>query len=101
VPKSAKDPQDLFAGLAQQRQRKEQRPQQSDEAIVMPDPEVPPRKGRARGKRSNADYTQVGAYIPKTLKKQVDRLLVDEDETDFSDLVTQLLQVWVSSKANK
>jgi predicted ABC-class ATPase len=70
-------------------------------AIAIPTPGVPPKKGRSRGKRSNAGYTQVGAYIPKALKKQIDRLLIDEDETDFSDLVTQLLQDWISSKSDK
>lgn len=59
--------------------------------------ETPPpaRRGRAKGKRSNPDYEQVGAYIPKALNLEVKRLLLDK-ELDFSDLVTQLLQQWVS-----
>lgn len=59
--------------------------------------ETPPpaRKGRAKGKRSNPNYEQVGAYIPKALNLEVKRLLLDR-ELDFSDLVTQLLEQWVS-----
>jgi hypothetical protein len=66
-----------------------------------PPPAVPPmesKQSRATGKRSNPDYTQIGAYIPKTLNKDVKRLLVDDD-SDLSDLITKLLQDWVSSKA--
>lgn len=111
-----KDPTDLFAGLAQQRQRKEQRadPPTVESTELPVTPVTPPtevrfteperstqKQGRAKGKRSNSDYTQVGAYIPKDLKKQVDRLLFDEDDTDFSDLVATLLQKWVSSKSTK
>ena len=55
-----------------------------------------PAKQRTRplGKRSDPNYEQVGAYIPKALNKQVKRLLLDR-EGDFSDLVTQLLEEWI------
>ena len=57
--------------------------------------QIPPRKrGRQTGKRSNPDYIQVGAYIPKTVDRDVKRKLLDED-MDFSDLVTKLLQDWL------
>ncbi len=59
------------------------------------EPQIPTRKrGRQAGKRSNPDYIQVGAYIPKTVDKDVKRKLLDED-MDFSDLVTKLLQDWL------
>ena len=67
---------------------------------VSPVPIVATKSSRATGKRSNPDYTQIGAYIPKTLNRDVKRLLVDEDG-DLSDLITGLLQDWVSSKAVK
>lgn len=52
--------------------------------------------GRKRnGKRSNPDYVQVGAHIPKTLHRLVKRRLFDE-ERDFGDLMTELLQAWMS-----
>ena len=60
------------------------------------EPQIPPRKrGRQTGKRSNPDYIQVGAYIPKTVDRDVKRKLLDED-MDFSDLVTKLLQGWLT-----
>jgi hypothetical protein len=59
----------------------------------------PAKKGRQKGKRSDPNYIQVGVYIPKSLDKDAKRLLIDE-EGDFSDLVTALLQDWVSSKTN-
>lgn len=55
----------------------------------------PKKRGRQPGKRSNPDYIQVGAYIPKALDKAVKRKLLDED-IDFSDLVTKLLENWSS-----
>jgi hypothetical protein len=58
----------------------------------------PVKKGRQKGKRSDPNYIQVGVYIPKALDKDAKRLLIDE-EGDFSDLVTALLQDWVSSKS--
>jgi len=60
---------------------------------------IPAKKNRARGKRSNPDYEQVGAYIPKSLNRQVKKLLFDEEGVDFSDLVTTLLEDWVSEKS--
>ena len=61
------------------------------------DPQIPIRKtGRQTGKRSNPDYVQVGAYIPKTVDRNVKRKLLDED-MDFSDLVTKLLQDWLTN----
>jgi len=80
------------------------------EEDVTPSPSTPvaetvvpasePKRGRATGKRSNPNYTQVGAYIPKELNRDVKRLLVDEEQ-DLSDLIIELLQTWVSSKSSK
>lgn len=75
-----------------------------EQEVVTPEPPpaiaTPEKRGRPAGKRSNPDYTQVGAYVPRSLKKQVDRILVDAD-IDFSDLVTQLLEKWVSAQSDK
>ena len=71
-------------------------PELSEQAIApMAAADEPPKKGRQKGKRSNPDYTQVGAYIPKSLDKEVKRKLLDED-IDFSDLVADLLIKWLS-----
>lgn len=56
------------------------------------------KKPRAIGKRSNPDFEQVGAYIPKEIHKEVKKLLLDEDDLDFSDLVGTLLKKWLSNK---
>lgn len=61
-------------------------------------PVVPPRRGRAPGKRSDPNYTQIGAYIPKELDRAVKRALVDEDNLDLSELIAQLLDDWVKRK---
>ena len=83
------DPVSMFDKLAQQRQKTKATPQ--PEAA----PEEPKRRQRkATGKRSDPNYIQVGAYIPKELNKAVKRSLVDYDG-DFSDLVTQLLEEWL------
>jgi len=62
-------------------------------------PAPTPPATKAQGKRSRSDYKQVGAYIPKDLDRQVKRLLIDNDEIDFSDLVTQLLEEWVNRQS--
>jgi hypothetical protein len=64
-----------------------------------PEPIIEKRRTRPRGKRSDPNYEQVGAYIPKTLNKKVKRLLIDEDG-DFSDLVTKLLEDWVEQSSS-
>jgi len=86
------DPAGMFDKLAQNRQK----------AKAAPPPEPAPgpkqRQRRALGKRSDPDYIQVGAYIPKALNKDVKRLLVDVDQ-DFSELVAELLQKWVKRQS--
>lgn len=84
------DPANMFDRLAQGRQKAKPSPE--------PVPEQPKRRQRqATGKRSDPNYVQVGAYIPKALNKDVKRLLVDADE-DFSDIVRDLLQAWVKQQ---
>lgn len=51
-----------------------------------------------KGKRDNPDFCQANAYVPKTLRKAVDRALLDMDGTDYSTLVTDLLRKWIKSK---
>lgn len=89
------DPVSMFDKLAQQRQKAKATPQPEPAA-----PEEPKRRQRkATGKRSDPNYIQVGAYIPKELNKDVKRALVDA-EGDFSDLVTELLEQWVKQQSN-
>ena len=68
---------------------------------IQPEQVESPSPSRKRGgKRSNPDCVQVGAYIPKDLKRQVQKLLIDEEDLDFSDLVTQLLADWVKRQSD-
>ncbi|MEO0374489.1 MAG: hypothetical protein AAF329_07600 [Cyanobacteria bacterium P01_A01_bin.17] len=82
------DPTSMFDKLAQQRQKAKTTP------VPEPAPEPKRRQRKATGKRSDPNYIQVGAYIPKDLNKEVKRQLVDY-EGDFSDLVMELLERWV------
>ena len=54
-----------------------------------------PLSKRKGGKRSDPNYVQVGVYVPKTLHLEVKKLLLEHPEMDMSDLVGELLQVWV------
>lgn len=54
------------------------------------------RRSRAKtGKRSDPRYTQVGCYLPRELNNRVKMKLV-ADPRDFSDLVAELLDNWLS-----
>lgn len=76
----------MFDRLAQQREK----------GKAAPEVEPKKRSRKATGKRSDPNYIQVGAYIPIELNKSVKRLLVDDDK-DFSDLISELLEQWVRS----
>jgi hypothetical protein len=89
----AKDKADLFSQLGDLRKDKE-----VGAAQYTP---IQAAKKKQTGKRSDPDYLQVGAYILKTTDKAVKRLLIDEDEMDFSDLVQHLLEKWVKEHANQ
>lgn len=49
-------------------------------------------------RRMKPGYIQVGANIPKELKRRVFKLLQDEDGLNFSSLVEQLLTDWVQER---
>ncbi len=80
------DAANMFDRLAQKREK--------GKAAPAPEAEPKKRQRKATGKRSDPSYIQVGAYIPIELNKSVKRLLVDDDK-DFSDLVSELLEQWV------
>jgi hypothetical protein len=55
--------------------------------------------GRPRGKRSNPDYEQVTAYIKKeTYRNTKIALLQQGNNQEFSELVEQLLNEWLSTQ---
>ncbi len=49
------------------------------------------------GKRSNAEYRQVSAYIRKDTHRKVKMTLLEEDQ-EFSELVGRLLEDWLDSR---
>ncbi len=49
------------------------------------------KRGRPAGKRSNPDYAQVTAYIPRALYDEVKILLIRAGGREFSELVEALL----------
>ena len=70
----------------------------SDSPSVNDENSDPPKQRRKRaktGKRSDPSYTQVGCYLPKALNNRVKIKLV-EDSRDFSDLVAELLDEWLT-----
>lgn len=65
-----------------------------------PEPEQQPKqRGRPRGKKSDPEYEAAIAYIRKKTHIQIKRLLLDKEEQgekqDFSELVQELLELWV------
>ncbi|MGG6242863.1 hypothetical protein ACQ4N7_30070 [Nodosilinea sp. AN01ver1] len=84
------DTANMFDRLAKKREQ--------GKAAPATEAEPQKRQRKATGKRSDPNYIQVGAYIPIELNKSVKRLLVDDDK-DFSDLVSELLEQWVQSNS--
>ena len=54
--------------------------------------------GRPTGKRTNPNYGQVTAYIPKSLHEDVKIALIKEGGKEFSTLVEELLLEWMRDK---
>lgn len=64
----------------------------------LPSP-APKKRGRPSGKRSDAEYVQVTAYIHKNTHRDVKiALLKSGDDKDFSDLVDSLLADWLETR---
>lgn len=92
----AKDKADLFSQLGAIRKDKEAGASHEEPTQAVSGAS----KRKQTGKRSDPDYLQVGAYILKSTDKAVKRLLIDEDDMDFSDLVQSLLEKWVKEHPN-
>lgn len=62
---------------------------------------APPARKKAdpvKGKRDNPAYCQANAYVPKSVRKAVDKALLDIDGLDYSSLVEDLLRKWLKSR---
>jgi hypothetical protein len=78
-------------------------PETAEEENAPPSPApvaAPKKRGRpSSGKRSDADYVQVTAYIHKDRHREVKiALLKSGDDQDFSELVDSLLERWLKSR---
>jgi hypothetical protein len=74
-------------------------------ALPPPAPEAPKKSPEKRkpgrpkvGKSSNPEFVQVTAYVEDAVHIAVKKALLDLKETDFSDLVNDLLKKWVKSR---
>lgn len=79
----------------------------SEETEVAPPPPASPRAKsrtvaktaeRTTGKRNDPDYVQALAYVPKKLRKAVDKALLDIDGLDYSTLTEDLLRKWLKTR---
>ena len=50
------------------------------------------------GRRANPDYCQANAYVLKSVRRDVERALLDMDGLDYSELVEDLLTRWLKSR---
>jgi hypothetical protein len=50
------------------------------------------------GKSSNPEFVQVTAYVEEIVHLAVKKALLDLKDTDFSDLVNDLLKKWAKSR---
>ena len=57
-----------------------------------------PKKRKSTGKRTDPAYKQVGAYIKKDTYLQIQRLLLEQPDRDFSDLVQELLSTYLNNQ---
>jgi hypothetical protein len=105
--------ENLFAKLAQQNAKAAQDqaevPELPPTEVIPPSP-APPTSAKAKtppaqkktdpvtGKRANPEYCQANAYILKTIRRSVDRALLDIEGLDYSSLVEDLLSKWLKSR---
>lgn len=87
MAKTKKSATDMFNNLADMHEQQSEAPKAAEPTAQ--------RKRKKTGKRSDPNYIQVGAYIPKKLNEDVKIKLV-RHSGDFSDLITELLENWIS-----
>ncbi len=63
--------------------------------------EPPQRVGRPRGKKSNPEYRQVTVYLRESVHRAAQKLLLDDERKEFSELVDELVSRWVQSRSPK
>lgn len=71
--------------------------EQAPALISQPKPTTAQGKQGRGGKSSNPNYQQVLSYVRRDTYKAVRRQLLDESNSDFSELVETLLSNWLKS----
>ena len=80
---------------------KKQRPKVQRSVVVSPAPIALKTEKEKVGKSKNPDFTQVLTYLKKSTHNAVKAALIfDEKERDLSDLVEELLKVWITKNRN-
>ena len=109
--------ENLFAKLAQQHAAKpaDDEPKAAEPVPAEPVPVGPPpspalpaarpksatprkKAEPVTGRRANPDYCQANAYVLKSVRRSVDRALLDMDDMDYSTLVEDLLVKWLKTR---
>jgi hypothetical protein len=90
-------PQSKFTAILEQKREGAEAEKEAQQPVSSP---AAGRKGPGRpaGKRTNPDYAQVTAYIPKSLHEDVKIALIKEGGKEFSTLVEELLSEWMRNK---
>lgn len=57
----------------------------------------PRRRGRPTGKHSDPDYVQTTAYIRRSTRRDVKKVLLDQ-EREYSELIEELLLGWLKKQ---
>lgn len=74
-------------------------PEKLEKATISAEKSQSVKKGRPLGKRSNPDFEQVTAYIRSQTYRQTKIALLQQNElSDFSELVEELLNEWLSTQ---
>ena len=63
--------------------------------------EIQPKTRKSTGKRNDPDFKQVGAYIRKDTYLKIQRLLLEQPDKDFSELVEELLTDYLNKQLIK
>jgi hypothetical protein len=108
-----KKKENLFASLARQQSAKAVQEESALAEVATPE-DTPPspapvddvKKERTsrkkpepiKGKRENPDYCQANAYVPKSVRRAVEKALLDIEGLDYSTLVTDLLRKWLKTR---
>jgi hypothetical protein len=104
--------ENLFAKLAAQNAQAVRHQAETAEPPPANDPPPSPAPASARpktlpvkkkpetvtGRRANPDYCQANAYVLKSVRRSVDRALLDIEGLDYSSLVEDLLIKWLKSR---